>query len=94
MLGTKQTPQESLKAPDNTFCFHAKVVAKAPTVFCSPPCRKRVKGNPPQLTFSVSRWEGKDYETGEIFEDLRIGFNAQILMKVNVTLLSFFLLTV
>jgi len=53
------------------------------------------EGDPPQLTLGVSRRDGEGYKmTGEIFKELRIGFNAQILMKVNLTLLSFFLLTV
>lgn len=87
--GTKQRQRESLKASDNTLFFYVRVVAEAPAPFCWAPGRRRGKGRGPSRAW-VSRGEGRDYETRGIFKGLRIAFNAPILIKVNVTLLSFF----
>lgn len=88
MAGTKQRQWESLKASDKTLFFYVRVVAEAPAPFCWAPGRRRGKGRA-----WVSRGEGKDYKTRGIFKGLRIAFNTPILIKVNVTLLSFFFLS-
>lgn len=85
MAGTKQEQLEALEAPDNAFPFHAAAAAK-PQPCSRAPTEAAAKGRAPQ------KWRGGQGQRGrrdfQRFKD----FNAEVLMKVNMTLLCFLLL--